>query len=330
MTENDLLTALGPLAPLYSDSAISEIMVDTPNRVYVERRGRLEDTQVTFASPEAVRAVIDALLALGGISVDPEETTVQMRLPDGSRFLAVMPPTAPEGPCLVIRRFSQTPLTWQNMFTFGALTPEAYALLESALHAHVSLLVAGSTGSGKTTIANLLAGSIPGEERVVVVERVREMQVHHARSLYLEAGGPANVSFQELLDTAARMRPDWLVVGELRGPEALHVLRILSVGHPSITIIHATSPEDALARLESLCLMANLGLGLSQIRPLIASALGLIVHHQRLPDGSRKLMQIVELRGVEDDRFVLQPLFRYNVSEGRLETTGAQPGWASR
>lgn len=330
MNEKDVLAALGPLAPLYSDPAVSEILVDGPGRVRVERRGKLEDTQVTFDSPEALRAVIDPLLAWGGITLGSQRTEGHVRLPEGSRVLAVIPPTAPEGPCLVIRRFSRTPLTWEDLYRFGSLTPEAVALLESALRAHVSLLVAGGAGSGKTTIASLLAGSIAAEERVVVVEETQEMQVHHPRRVYLEAGGTANVSFPELLVTAARMRPDWLVIGEPRGPEALRVLQFLSVGFPGITTIHATSPEDALARLETLCLTANQGLGVSHIRALIASALGLIVLHQRLSDGSRRLTQIVELRGLEGDRFVLQPLFRYDLAEGKFERIGDAPSWEGR
>lgn len=330
MNENPLVTALGPLAPLYHDPAVSEIMVDAPDRVYVERRGKLENTEVRFDSPEAVRAVIDAILASGGIALGPQKTTGHVRLPDGSRFLAVIPPTATEGPCLVIRKFSQVPLTWEDMFRFGSLTRESHALLESAIRAHVSLLVAGGPGSGKTTIANLLAGSIPAEERVIMVEGAREMQVAHPRRVSLEVGGAANLSFPDLLDTAARMRPDWLVIGELRGPDALHVLQVLSMGHTGITIIHATSPEDALARLETFCLMANRGLGISQIRALIAAALGLIIRQERLPDGSRKITHIGELRGVEGDRFMLQPLFRYNSAEGKLEATGTKAGWESK
>lgn len=329
MNEQELHTALGPLAPLYSDPGVSEIMVDAPDRVYVERRGKLEDADVAFDSPEAIQAVIDAILASGDIALGPHQTTGQVRLPDGSRFLAVIPPTATEGPCLVIRKFPRVPLTWEDLFRFGSLTREAYALLERAIRAQVSLLVVGGPGSGKTTITNLLAGSLPAQERVVVVEETHEMQVAHPRRIALEVASPANLSFLALLDTAARMRPDWLVIGELRGPDALHVLQILSMGLTGITTIHATSPEDALARLETMCLMANLGLGLSQIRALIASALGLIVCQERLLDGSRKMTHIVELRGVEGDRFLLQPLFQYNAAEGKLEATGAQAGWAN-
>lgn len=327
MDEQSLLSALGPLAPLYKDPEVSEIMVDAPQRVYVEHRGNFEDSQLTFDSPAALRAVIDAILASGGIALGPERTSGHVRLPDGSRFLGVIPPTATDGPYLVIRKFSQVPLTWEDMFRFSALTQEVHALLESALRAHVSLLVAGGPGSGKTTIANLLAGSIPGEERVIVVEETQEMQVAHPRRIALEVGGMANLSFSALLDTAARMRPDWLVIGELRGPDALHVLQIMSMGYNAIATVHATSAQDALARLEMLCLMANRGLELAQVRALIAAALGLIIRQERLPDGSRKITHVVEVRGIEGDRFALQPLFRYNPAEGKFEATGAKPGW---
>lgn len=330
MQESPLITALGPLAALYRDPAVSEIMVDAPDRVRVERRGKLEDAEVRFDSTAAVSAVIQALLALSGITLSSPQTTARTRLPDGSRFLAVLPPTAPEGPCLVIRRFSQVPLTWEDMFRFGALSREAYALLDSALRAHVSVLVAGGVGSGKTTIANLLAGSIPAEERVLVVEETHEMQISHPRRLYLEAGGPADVPFSQVLDTAARMRPDWLIIGEPRGPEVVRILQILGTGVPGILALSATSAEDALARLETLCLMANLGLGSGQIGALIAAALGLITVQQRLPDGHRKITDITELRGRENGRFLLQPLFRYDPAQDKLEATGVQAGWQSR
>jgi pilus assembly protein CpaF len=327
MVEKDLLTALGPLAPLYSDPAVLEIMVDTPERVLVERSGRLEDAGIRFESPEALRTVIDAALALGDVKLAPGQTIGDARLSGAARMLAVLPPTAPQGPCLVIRKLYPVTLTWDKVIELGFITRAALDLLQRALRAHVNVLIAGGAGSGKTTMANLLAEDIPPQERVVVVEAVHELQIRHPRAVFLEAAGPAKPTIQDLLIAAAKMRPDWMVIGELYGPEAMHAFQIISRGHSGMTTTHASSPADALARLEALCLMANLGLGLGEIRALIASAFGLVTFQQRLPDGRRRLMQIVELRGLENERYVLQPLFRYDPAKDTLEPTGARPMW---
>jgi len=327
MVEKDLLKALGPLAPLYSDPAVLEIMVDAPERVLVERSGRLEEAGVRFESPEALRAVIDAALALGDVRLAPGQTVGDVRLSGAARMLAVLPPAAPQGPCLVIRKLHPVTLTWDQVIELGFITREALDLLQGALRAHVSVLIAGGMGSGKTTVANLLAEDIPPQERVLVVEEVHELQVRHPRAVFLEAAGPDKPTMTDLLSAAARMRPDWMVIGELYGPEAMRAFEIASRGHPAITTTYANSPEDALARLEALCLMANLGLGLGEIRALVASAIQLITFQQRLPDGRRKMMQIVELRGLDNDRYVLQPLFRYDPPKGKLEPAGARPAW---
>ena len=330
MNEKDFLNALGTLAPLYHDPAVLEIMVDAPDRVYVERGGKLEDTAVKFVSPGALRATIDAILALGGVTLSPEKTTGEMRFPDGSRCLAVIPPTAVDGPYFVLRRLPVEPMTWDRVLEFGALTNEARDLLQSAIRAPASILVAGGAGSGKTTMLNLLIELVPAGERVVVVENVLELQgARHPRIVHLEAGGPANVAFTDLLTTASRMRPDWLIVGELLGSEAMHAIQIMGRGHTGMATIHANGVEDALTRLEAMCLMANLGLGLGDIRLLIASAFRLFMHQEKGVDGRRRIMQIAELRGVENDRFVLQPLMRHDPTLGKLEATGAKPGWVS-
>ena len=336
MNEKELLTALGALAPLYQDQTIGEIMVDAPDRVYVDRRAdlgwQLEDVASPFKSREDIRAVIDTVFALEGIQLGPERTLAEMRFPDGSRMMATIPPTAPDGPCLVIRRmlgWQTAVITWEKLLEFGSVTQEAYEFLQRAIHANVTTLIAGGTGSGKTTLANRIAELIPPDKRVIVVEGVHEMQVHHPRCIYLEAGGPANVSFGELAVKASCMRPDWLVIGELWGPEALSVLQLMSRGHVGLTNTHADSIQDALDRLEAMCLMANLGLGLGEIRRTITSGLRLILYHEKLPEG-RRVTQITELRGLENDRYVLQPLFRYNHEKKLLEATGAKPSWESR
>ena len=328
MNETNWYEVFGPLAPLFADPTISEIMVDAPDRVLVERQGRLEDAGVHFASPEAIREVIAAALALGGVTLGPEETISDVRLPDGStRMLAVLPPTALNGPALVVRKFQATSITWDNLLEWGFITPEALDLLQSALLAHVNILITGGTGSGKTTIANLLAERIPAEERLVVVESAHELQIRHPRAVFLEAGGPAHLPLGHVVSAGSKMRPDWLIVGELYSGEASQVLDIFRRGHVGMATMHATSPEDALARLEALCLMANLGLGLGEIRALIAAAIRLITYQERLPAGNRRIMQIVEVAGLENDRYVLQPLFRYNPEAERLEPTDMQPGW---
>ena len=327
MVEKDLLKALGPLAPLYSDPEVLEIMVDAPERVLVERSGRLEQAGVRFESPEALRAVIDAALALGDVRLAPGQTVGDARLSGAARMLAVLPPAAPQGPCLVIRKLHPVTLTWDQVIELGFITREALDLLQGALRAHVSVLIAGGMGSGKTTVANLLAEDIPPQERVLVVEEVHELQIRHPRAVFLEAAGPDKPTMTDLLSAAARMRPDWMVIGELYGPEAMHAFEIASRGHPAITTTYANSPADALARLEALCLMANLGLGLGEIRALVASAIQLITFQQRLPDGRRKVMQIVELRGLDNERYVLQPLFRYDPAQDKLEPAGARPAW---
>lgn len=332
MNESELLKALGPLAPLYQDPAVLEIMVDAPDRVSVERRGAegqgIADTAVRFASPDALRATIDAILALGGVTLGPDNTIGEMRLPD-ARLLAVIPPTALGGPYLVVRKLNVMTLTWDQLVEFGSITREALDLLQGAIRARVSMLIAGGAGSGKTTVANMLAGLVPPEERIVVVEGAHELQIKHPRVVQLEAGGPAHVAFADLVATASCMRPDWLIVGELLGSEAMQVVQIMGRGHTGMTTLHATSTEDALSRLEAMCLMANLGLGLNDIRIHIAAAFQLIAHQERMQDGRRRITQITELRGVENDRFILQPLMRYNPATGKLEATGAKPGWAS-
>jgi pilus assembly protein CpaF len=265
---------------------------------------------------------------LGGVTLGLAQTIGEIRLPDGvARMLTVLPPTAPAGPTLVIRKLIVPTLSWEKLIGFGAISQPALDLLRSALHAHKSILVSGGTGSGKTTVLDLLAESIPPEERLVVVEEVHEIQIRHPRVVFLEAAAPVRVPMADLLSTAAKMRPDWLVIGELWGPEALRAVEILSRGHEGLTTIHAESVENALARLEMLCLMANVGLGLGEIRNLIASALPVITYQQRLASGARRITQIVELCGLEHDRYVLQPLVRYNPETDAIEATGAQPSW---
>ncbi|MBN2390895.1 MAG: CpaF family protein [Anaerolineae bacterium] len=331
MKTQEVVTALGPLAPLYVDPEVLEIMVDAPDLVYVDRQRKLEATDVRFDSPEALRAVIDRVLALVGIALSPENPTGEMRLPDDARLVAVVPPTALDGPTLVIRKPSPYKMTWEQLIEYGSVTAEARDFLRNAIRTGVNTLVAGGPSAGKVTVANMLAEMIPTDQRLVVVEQRHEMRIDHPHRVWLEAGGPANLTLADLLKTASQMRPDWLIVGEMFGAEAMRALQVMSLGYNGITLIHATGPEDALSRLETFCLMANLGLGLAEIRHLIASAIQLITYQERLPDGSRKFMQFVELAGLEGDlHYKLKPLFRFNADKKVLEHTGEHPAWEKR
>jgi pilus assembly protein CpaF len=328
MAQNEYLAALGPLAPLYEDPEIHEIMVDAFDKVIIDHMGNLVDANVKFESPTELRTVIDALMSLGGIALGPEQTSGHLRFPDASRCLAVIPPTAVDGPYLVIRKTHSGHFSMEDLLSFGSITEDQYELLKSALQTRQNILIAGGTGSGKTTFANVLTDDFLDEERVVVVESVYELQPRLGRFVRLAADSSPDHSMEDLVKLAAKMRPDRLIIGELHGPEAFQVLNIFNIGYDgSITILHASNPEDALARLETMCLMANLGLGLQEIRILIASALQLITYQELLPDGSRKVTQIVEILGLENDRYVLQPLFRYNPEIKKIEATGMQASW---
>jgi len=328
MNLQDFIQALGPLESLYTDPEVNEIMVDAYDKVIVDRKGKLVDGEVKFTSSEALRAVIDDIFALGGLTLSREQTSGHLRFPDASRCLAVIPPTAVDGPYLVIRKTHSDLFSMDQLLEWGSVSSEEYKVLKSALQNRLNILIAGGTGSGKTTFANVLTDEFPDDERVVVVESVYELQPRVGRFVRLAADSSPDHSMSDLVEIAAKMRPDRLIVGELHGPEAMNVLNIFNMGYDgSLTIIHANNPEDALARLENMCLMANLGLGLSEIRHLIASALQLITYQRLLPNGRRKLTQIVELCGLENGRYILQPLFRYNPETDTIDPTGAQPSW---
>jgi len=329
MGAKNLQTALGPLAPLYNDPDVLEIMVDNCDRTLFEKEGRLFDAGVKFNSPEAIKEVVEALLALTGKQLKPEETIVHIPFPESQgRAVAIFPPTAIQGPHLVIRKLMNTGwINWENLLEWNSISQEAYEFLQKTMQAQVNVLVVGGIGSGKTTLANRIAELIPPENRLVIVENFHELQIRHPRAVYLEAVTAPDISVSDLIRTGSIMRPDWLIIGELIGAEAMTAMEVMSRGHTGLTTLHANSPEDALARLEGMCLMANLGLGLDEIRVLIAAAIQLITFQRHMPDGSRKMLEVVELRGVENGRFVLERLFRFDPEKGRLASTGIKPSW---
>lgn len=318
---------LDRLSSLFEDPEITEIMIDGPERVTIEKHGKIEDTNVRFKSNDEVKALIQEALSMAGVEMEGDRTVYEVRFSDNSRMVAILSPTAIDGHCVIFRKWMSLQLTWEKLIEFSSVTPEFHDLMQNAIHANISILIAGGTSSGKTTIANRVIELIPPEKRVIVVEESHVLQFTHPRAIFLEAKVTSKLTMDELLTAGSRMRPDWLVVGELRGAEAMRTMQLFSTGHNGITTMHATSAENALTRLETMCLMANLGLGMDDIREIIVSAVGLIAYQERLPNGKRKVTQVLQLQGLENGHYVLQPLMRYNPDTETLEATGAQPGW---
>lgn len=298
-----LATGLGPLEPLLADPLVDEVMVNGPASVYVERRGRIEPTGVAFDSERALLHAIERILAPLGRRVDEASPLCDARLPDGSRVHVVIPPLSLSGPCLTIRRFRCEGFSLRELVANGTLPAELADFLALCVAARASLLVSGGTGSGKTTTLNALSGAIPGEERIVTIEDAAELRLRQRHVVRLEARPPnlegrGEVTIRQLVRNALRMRPDRIVVGEVRGPEALDMLQALNTGHDgSLTTVHANSPEDALRRVETLALMAGVGLPHAAMREQVASALDLVVHQARAADGSRAIESVTEVVG---------------------------------
>jgi pilus assembly protein CpaF len=331
-----LATGLGPLEPLLSDPSVDEVMVNGPDAVYVERGGRVEPTRVAFASEAELLHAIERVLAPLGRRVDEASPLCDARLPDGSRVNVVIPPLALSGPCMTIRRFRREGFSLRELVANGTLSGEAAELLALCVAARASVLVSGGTGSGKTTTLNALSGAIPGEERIVTIEDAAELRLRQRHVVRLESRPPnlegrGEVTIRQLVRNALRMRPDRIVVGEVRGAEALDMLQALNTGHDgSLTTLHANSPEDALRRLETLALMAGVGLPHAAVRQQVASALDLVVHQARLPDGARAIEcvgEVVRVAGGAGTRELYRrggPLRRPR--EGRLATRLAALG----
>jgi pilus assembly protein CpaF len=336
----DEILGHGPIEPLLRDPLVNEVMVNGHNRIWVERSGRLTPVEAEFTDEAHLRRVIDRIVSRVGRRVDEASPMVDARLPDGSRVNAVVPPIALDGSCLTIRKFATDPLTVEDLISFGTVTPQVAHLLNACVRGRLDIVVSGGTGSGKTTTLNVLSSFIPADERVVTVEDAAELQLHQEHVVRLEsrpanAEGRGEVTIRELVRNALRMRPDRIVVGEVRDGAALDMLQAMNTGHDgSLTTVHANSPRDSIARLETMVLMAGVDLPVRAIREQIASAVDLIIQVARLKDGTRRITHITEVLGMEGDVVTLQDLFTFDYRagidergrfRGTIQTTGLRP-----
>jgi pilus assembly protein CpaF len=337
------ILGFGPIEPLLKDPAISEIMINGPKQVYVERGGKLEVADVEFNDDEHVMRVIDRIVSPLGRRIDESSPTVDARLPDGSRVNAVIPPIALNGPTVSIRKFSKDPFTVEDLIRFGTFTAEMATFLKACVEARLNIVVSGGTGSGKTTMLNVLSSFIPDDERIITIENAAELQLRQDHVVRLESRPPniegkGEITIRDLVINSLRMRPERIVVGECRGGEALDMLQAMNTGHDgSMTTAHANSPRDTLSRLETMCLMAGMDLPMRAIREQIASAIDLIVQQDRLKDGTRKIVNVTEVQGMEGDVIVLQDIFNFQQTGvesgkivGRMKPTGIRPKFISR
>jgi len=340
---NEML-GFGPIEPLLNDPDVTEVMVNGPKNVYIEKKGQLIKSNVAFDNDEHVLQIIDRIILPLGRYVDADNPTVDARLPDGSRVNAVIPPVAIDGPSITIRKFSKERLGINALIDFGSITEKMAEFLRACVMAHLNIIISGGTGSGKTTLLNVLSSYIQEEERIITIEDAAELQLQQAHVLRMETkpenvDGRGAVTIRDLVRNSLRMRPDRIVVGECRGGEALDMLQAMNTGHDgSLTTIHANSPRDALARLETLVLMAGMDLPLKVVRQQTASAVDLIVQQTRLKDGSRKVTAVTEVAGMEGDTVVLTDVFKFEqtgvTTEGKvlgeLKPTGIRPLFTPR
>jgi len=340
---NDVL-GFGPIQPLLDDPDVSEVMVNGPKSIYVEKNGQLSKTGITFENNEQVLRVIDRIILPLGRRIDAETPTVDARLPDGSRVNAVIPPVAIDGPSITIRKFRKDKLNVQQLIEFGSLTPAMAEFLRACVLCRLNIVVSGGTGSGKTTLLNVLSGMIPVTERIITIEDAAELQLQQDHVLRLETR-PANlegkgmVTIRDLVRNALRMRPDRIIVGECRGGETFDMLQAMNTGHDgSLTTLHANTPRDALSRLETMVMMAGLDLPIKVIRQQVSSAVDLIIQQTRLQGGERKIVAITEVAGMEGDTIVLTDIFRFEQTGvtpagkviGQIKPTGIRPLFGPR
>ena len=341
---HDELFGLGPLEQLLTDGTISDILVNTYANIYIERRGKLEKTAITFKDDEHLRRVIERIVSTVGRRIDEAQPMVDARLQDGSRVNAIIPPLAIDGPVLSIRRFGTNPLKMPQLIQTGALTREVAILFEMCVRARLNMVISGGTGAGKTTLLNALSAFIPPDERIVTIEDSAELQLQQPHVIRLETRPPniegkGEVAQRDLVRNALRMRPDRIVVGEVRGGEAIDMLQAMNTGHDgSLTTIHANSARDALARLETMIQMTGMRLSDKAMRQQIASAVNLVVQVARLTDGTRRVVSIAEITGMEGETIAMQEIFQFERTGvdssgkvlGRFRSTGIRPRFAER
>jgi pilus assembly protein CpaF len=340
----DELVGFGPIQPLLDDPEISEVMVNGAKQVYIERNGELLETGITFQNDEQVYRLINRIVNPLGRRVDIDHPTVDARLPDGSRVNVVVPPVAIDGPSITIRKFLKTRLTMDQFIELGSITPNMVEFLKACIVARLNILISGNTSSGKTTLLNILTGYIPGNERVITIEDAGELKLNQKYVVRLETKNPnpdgtGSVTPRDLVKNSLRMRPDRIIVGEVRGGEALDMLQAMNTGHDgSLTTLHSNSPRDAIARLETMVMMAGLELPMFAIRRQIASSINLIVHMARLQDGSRRITNITEIVGMEGEIVTTQDIFKFEQSGtsktgqvlGELRATGIRPHFSQK
>ncbi|MDD2211517.1 MAG: CpaF family protein [Clostridia bacterium] len=327
----DEIVGYGPLEVLLRDSTVSEIMVNGPHKVYIEKDGKIQLSEVGFKDNEHVMNIIDRIVSSVGRHIDESSPMVDARLHDGSRVNAVIPPLSLVGPVITIRKFSKTPITVEQLLEFGSLSKKMVAFLEACVEGKLNIIVSGGTGSGKTTLLNVLSGFIPANERIITIEDAAELQLLQEHVITLESR-PANledkgqITIRQLVKNSLRMRPDRIIVGEVRSSETLDMLQAMNTGHDgSLTTIHANSPRDSLSRIETMILMTGMDLPLRAIREQVSSAIDLIVQQSRLRDGTRKILYITEVNGMEGDTIIMQDIFKYETS-GELDSKGKFKG----
>ncbi len=340
----DEILGFGPLQPLLEDSSISEIMVNGPHSVYIEQKGKLLKTGVTFENDDAILRLIEKIILPLGRRIDTDTPTVDARLPDGSRVNAIIPPVAVDGPSITIRKFDKGRLSIEQLIEYNSITKNMAELVRACVISRLNIIISGGTGSGKTTLLNVLSSFIPSDERIVTIEDAAELRLQQDHIVRLETKAPDlegkhAVAIRDLVRNSLRMRPDRIIVGEVRGGEALDMLQAMNTGHDgSLTTLHANSPRDALSRLETMSLMAGMELPLKVIREQIASAIDLIVQQTRMKDGTRKVTSVTEVSGMEGDMIVMTEIFKFEQSGvsqdgkviGGLVPTGIRPFFMNR